>query len=138
MRVRLEVPDVREGGRVAGTLHIENLGDGALEEPSPLSAAALNVVVFDRYWNAVEPEPQGKANVGFEAISLEPGDTRQFELVDLAFTSGTARFAYRLPPGRHFAVALYHPGTSRLPEESDYPRVVASNVASFDVAGVAG
>jgi hypothetical protein len=121
-----------------GTLRIENGGDGSVRNASPLSAAALNVVVFDRLWNAVEPEPRGKVNVGYDEVSLEPGEALQFELDNLAFTSGTARFAYRLQPGRHFAVAFYHPGTSRLPDESSYPAVVVSNMASFDVQGASG
>jgi hypothetical protein len=133
VRVALEVAQPQGGDRLIGTLRIENHGDQSVRIASPRSAAAFNVVVFDRLWNAVEPDPRGKVNVGDDQVALEPGDVVSFELEDLAFTSGTARFAYRLPPGRHFVVAIYHPGTSRLPDESSYPAIVTSNVASIDV-----
>lgn len=129
----LEVPAGQAGDRLTGTLHLENGGHDSVRAASPLNAAALNVVVFDRYWNAVQPQPQGKANVGYDEVTLDPGEAVQFALVGLAFTSGTARFAYRLQPGRHFAVAVYHPGTSRRPEDSSFPHAMTSNVVPFDV-----
>jgi hypothetical protein len=131
LRVGLRIQD---GDGLAGTLRVENAGDEAVRAASPLSPAALNVVVFDHLWNAVQPEARGKVHVAHDELSLAPGEAREFELASLAFTTGTAAFAYDLRPGRHFAVALYHPGSSRRPDESDYRTVVASDVTTFDVA----
>ena len=133
LRIRLEIADDQEGKRCVGTLSIRNDGDSVVRGASPLSAAALNIVVLDHLWNLVRPEALGKVHVAFQEISLDPGEELRFDLEQLAFISGTGQFGYEFTTGLYFALALYHPGTARLPEQSTYPAVAASEVASFRV-----
>ena len=95
---------------------------------TPLYNAALNLVVFDKFWNLVTPQSVGKAHVAYESIELSPGQSVSVELKDLAYTSGTAMMTFKLERGVYYVVAIYHPGTDRLPDRSSYPIAVASNV----------
>jgi len=132
--VRLVLPDaVPANARIEGALEITNDGNEEVEVVSPHSNAAMNIVVFDRHWNAVPADSLGKANVAPQRSALAPGQTASFELIDLAFTTGTSRSSYRLRPGIYYALAIYHPGTARLPDQSFYPVAVPSNVAKLEV-----
>jgi hypothetical protein len=132
--VRIELPEqASPGSPVAGRLELTNTGEEAFSAASPLSAAALNLVVFDRLWNLVEPDATGKVHVGREVIELAPGETKAFELTDLSYVTGTAGMAFALAPGAYFVVAVYHPGTDRLPERSEYPTAASSNVVRLEV-----
>jgi hypothetical protein len=133
--VRLELPERATGGSpIAGRIEVTNTGDDAFTGASPLSAAALNLVVFDRLWDLVQPDAVGKVNVGHGWIELDPGETQAFELHDLAYASGTAGMAYSLGPGVYFVLAVYHPGSDPLPERSGYTTAVSSNVARVEVS----
>jgi hypothetical protein len=132
--VRLELPErATAGSPIAGRLELTNTGDEPFTGASPLSAAALNLVVFDRLWDPVQPDAVGKVHVGQGRIELEPGGTQTFELQDLAYVSGTAGMAYTLVPGVYFVLAVYHPGSDPLPERSGYATAVSSNVARVEV-----
>ena len=133
---RLKLPEQASAGSpLAGRLELTNTGDEPFSAASPLSAAALNLVVFDRFWNLVEPDSVGKVHVGHDLVELAPGETKAFELSDLAYVSGTAGMAFSLEPGVYFVVAVYHPGSDRLPEQSEYPTAVSSNVVRLEVRG---
>ena len=132
--VRLELPDsVPARAPVAGRLVIANEGDETLSLVTPRYNAALNIVVFDQFWDPVAPESVGKAHEGHERFEVAPGQSVAVALDDLVYTSGTARMAYALGPGSYYVVAVYHPGTDRLPERSSYPLAVASNVVALRV-----
>ncbi|MDP8969064.1 MAG: hypothetical protein M3N52_00840 [Actinomycetota bacterium] len=134
LALELELPErVRSGTPVTGSLRILNHRAEPIELASPSSPATLNLVVFDQLWNVVRAEPQGKANVARHTFRLAPGESATYELEDLRYLTGSALMAVRLQPGTYHVVALYHPGTDRLPEQSDYPVTVASNVARIEV-----
>jgi hypothetical protein len=134
VELRLELPaQVSAGVPITGRLTLTNAGDDPFSGVSPLSSAALNVVVFDRLWDLVQPDAVGKVHVGHDRIELAPGETRAFGLSDLAYVSGTAGMAYSLGSGLYFVVAVYHPGSDRLPERSEYPTAVSSNVVRLEV-----
>ena len=131
---RLALPDaVHADSRIEGALEITNTSDQAVELVSPHFNAALNVVVFDRHWNQVRANSLGKAHVAHHRFELVPGQTVSFELIDLVFTTGTSRMGYRLPAGIYYVLAIYHPGTARLPDHSSYPIAIPSNVAELAV-----
>lgn len=133
--LELELPDrVASGTAVKGSLRIYNDRADPVELASPSAPAALNLVAFDQLWNMVAADPQGKANVARDTFTLAPGGSATYELEDLRYLTGSALMAVRLQPGTYHVVALYHPGTDRLPEQSDYPIAVASNVARLVVA----
>jgi hypothetical protein len=139
LALRLELPErVAAGGRLAGRLTVTNSGAEPLAVVSPFSAAALSLVVFDRYWNFVEPRPQAKVHVAEERAELEPGESLAWDLPDLSFVSGTAQLRYELEPGAYHVLAVYHPGTHRLPEESSYPAVALSDVVPLEIVEAAG
>lgn len=132
--VRLRLPDAVEAdSEIGGTLAITNEGEETVEVVRPHYNAALNLVVFDRLWNAVPATPLGKEQVAYERTPLPPGRTVEFELDGLAFTTGTSRMGYALEPGVYRVLAVYHPGTERLPERSSYPIAVPSNVETLAV-----
>jgi hypothetical protein len=132
--VSLELPaKATSGKRLRGRLTIENQGKKALRAASPESAGALNIVVFDRLWNLVAPMAAGKVNVARSEISLEAGASTSVDIDGLGYVSGTAAMEYALKPGVYRVLAVFHPGTSRRPDESDYPVVVASNVVEIEV-----
>jgi hypothetical protein len=132
--IRLELPDrVPANVPVAGRLVVTNAGKKTLSLVTPLYNGALNLVVFDKYWNMVTPDAQEKAHVAYDRVEVPPGQSVTFELNDLAYTSGTARMAFKLKQGVYYVVAVYHPGTERLPDQSAYPFAVASNVLELTV-----
>lgn len=132
--LRLELPErVPAAAEVKGSLTVTNSGSETVSVVAPFSAAALSLVVFDRYWNLVEPGSEAKAHVAEERAKLGPGDSLAWDLPDLSFVSGTAQMRYALEPGAYHVLAVYHPGTHRLPEESSYPLVVVSEVVPLEV-----
>jgi len=132
--VRLVLPDaVQANSRIEGALQITNKGNEALEMVSPHFNAALNIVVFDSVWNEVRASSLGKAHIAHQRFELAPGQTVSFELIDLAFATGTSRMGYKLRSGVYYVLAIYHPGTARLPDRSSYPIAIASNVAKLAV-----
>jgi hypothetical protein len=132
--LRLVLPDSAEANsQVKGALEITNTGDKKIELVSPDYNAALNLVVFDRLWNQVSTNSLDKAHVAYERLELLPGQTTTIELADLTFTTGTSRMRYQLKSGVYYVLAVYHPGTTKLPEESSYPFAVASNVRKLVV-----
>ena len=62
---------------------------------------------------------------------MSPGQTTTVPLDDLIFTTGTSRMRYALKSGVYYILAVYHPGTAKLPEESAYPFAVAANVKNL-------
>jgi hypothetical protein len=131
---RLVLPGaVHANSRIEGTLEITNRGSKAVEMVSPHFNAALNIVVFDSLWNEVPANSLGKAHIGHQRFELAPGQTVCFELIDLAFATGTSRMGYKLRSGVYYVLAIYHPGTARLPGQSSYPIAIASNVAKLAV-----
>ena len=132
--IRLVLPDsVDINSQVKGALEITNTGDKKLELVSPNYNAALNLVVFDSLWNQVSANSLDKAHIAHERFELSPGQTTTIELADLTFTTGTSRMRHELKSGVYYILAIYHPGTTRLPEESSYPFAVASNVEKLVV-----
>ena len=132
--IRLALPDTAAAGsRIDGILEITSSRNEPVVMASPNSNAALNIVVFDRLWNEVPANSLGKIHVAYQQFELAPEQTVSFELSDLAFTTGTARMRYNLQPGIYFVLAIYHPGTARLPDQSSYPIAVASNVVRLAV-----
>jgi hypothetical protein len=132
--LRLEIAhDTPPGAPIGGRLVITNAGNASLSLVSPHYNAALNIVVFDRYWNPVPPNSVGKAQSAYERIEAAPGQSYSFDLPDLVYTSGTARMRLTLGPGVYYVVAIYHPGTDMLPDRSSYPIAVASNVVELTV-----
>jgi hypothetical protein len=132
--VSLDLPaKATSGERLRGRLTIENQGKKAFRAAAPGSAGALNIVVFDGSWNLVAPAAAGKVNVARSEISLEPGASTLVEVDGLGYVSGTAAMEYTLKPGVYRVLAVFHPGTSRRPDQSDYPVVVASNVVEIEV-----
>lgn len=134
LAVRLVLPDtVQAGSQVQGALEITNKGKEKIELGAPKHNAALNLVVFDRFWNEVPPSSLGKAHIAYELFDLLPGQSIRFELANLTFTTGTSRMGYKLKPGVYYILAIYHPGTTRLPEQSTYPIAIPSNVKELVV-----
>lgn len=132
--VRLELPErVAAGDSVTGRLTVTNPGEEAISVGSPFGAAALSLVVFDRYWNLVEPAPVAKVHTADERTELASGESLAWDLSDLSFVSGTAQMRYSLRPGEYHALAVYHPGTDRLPEQSSYPVVAVSEVVPLEI-----
>jgi hypothetical protein len=132
--LRLELPErVPAAAQVEGRLTVTNGGSETVSVVAPFSAAALSLVVFDRYWNLIEPGPEAKVHVAEERAELRPGESLAWDLPDLSFVSGTAQLQYRLEPGAYHVLAVYHPGTHRLPEESSYPLVAVSEVVPLEV-----
>jgi hypothetical protein len=132
--IRLLLPDsVDVNSQVKGALEITNTGDKKIELVSPNYNAALNLVVFDSLWNQVSANSLDKAHIAYERLELSPGQTTTIELADLTFTTGTSRVRYELKSGIYYILAIYHPGTTRLPAESSYPFAVASNVEKLVV-----
>lgn len=130
----LNLPTRTDAGRpVEATLTLTNRGDAGVTLLDPRHTAALNLAVFDRYWDQVAPESVGKAHVAPVEVELVPGGAATFVLDDLVFTTGTAQMRFELVPGTYHVVAIYHPGTARLPAESTYPIVVASEVRTLVV-----
>lgn len=133
--VRLDLPDrVTPGGPLDGRLTIANAGTEPISVLAPSAPAALTLVLFDRYWNVVEPAPVAKVHVAPERRELGPGESMTAELADLSFVSGTAQMRYSPAPGTYYVLAVYHPGTDRLPERSSYPVAAVSNVARLELA----
>ena len=132
--IRLVLPDrAKANSPVKGTLEITNAGDKPAQLVSPNYNAALNLVVFDNLWNQVSANSLDKAHIAQERFELSPGQTRTVPLDDLTFITGTARMGYSLKPGVYYILAVYHPGTGKLPEEGAYPLAVASNVRKLVV-----
>jgi hypothetical protein len=130
----LELPaKARSGERLRGRLTIENRGRNERRVATPDSAGALNIVVFDHNWNLVAPQAVGKVHVARAEISLATGASTTVEVDGLRHLSSTAAMEYALRPGVYRVLAVFHPGTSRRPVESDYPVVVASNVVEIEV-----
>jgi hypothetical protein len=132
--LRLDLtPQATAGQPVAGRLELTNTASEPFSAASPLSPAASSILVFDRLWNPVPPEAVGKVHVAHEVVELAPGETRTFELTDLAYVGATAGLAHPLRPGLYFVLAIYHPPTDRLPERSEFPIAVSSNVVRLEV-----
>jgi len=130
----LELPaKSRSGELLRARLTIENRGGSELRVATPDSAGALNIVVFDDSWNLVAPQAVGKVHVARAEISLEPGASMTVEVDGLRYVSSTAALEYALRPGEYRVLMVFHPGTSRRPDESDYPVIVASNVVDIEV-----
>ncbi len=131
---RLVLPDtVQVNSQVIGSLEITNKDNEKIELVSPNYNAALNLVVFDSFWNEVSANSLGKAHIAYERFELLSGQTINFELVDLTFTTGTSRMCYKLKSGTYYILAIYHPGTTKLPEQSSYPVAKTSNVKKLVV-----
>lgn len=129
LSVNLVLPNsVEEHSQVRGTLEITNKGSEKVELVSPNYNAALNLVVFDCSWNAVPANSLGKAHIARESFELSPGQTVGFDLPNLTFTTGTSQMSYQLKPGSYYILAVYHPGTAKLPEQGFYPIAISSNV----------
>jgi len=134
LSVRLVLPEaVPANARIEGALEITNEGSKAVEIVTPQFNAVLNIVVFDSLWNEIRAKSLGKAHIAHQRFELAPGQTMSFELIDLAFATGTSRMGYKLRPGVYYVLAIYHPGTARLPDQSSYPIAIASNVAKLAV-----
>lgn len=134
LTVWLELPaSVREGAPVGGRLVIANEGEEPLSLASPGSTAALTFVAFDNLWNSIPPESLGKVHVAPEILDVPPGRRHVWEFRDLVAVSGTSSTVIRLPPGRFYIFAVYHPGTARLPERSEYPVIAVSDVATVTI-----
>ena len=132
--IRLVLPDgIKAGSQVKGTLEIANTGDKTVQLVSPNYNAALNLVVFDNLWDQVSATSLDKAHFAQERFELSSGQTKNLQLDDLTFTTGTARMGYALKPGVYYIMAVYHPGTGKLPEEGAYPVAVSSNVKKLVV-----
>ena len=132
--VRLELPaHVETGEPLAARLELTNTSGEPFTAASPLSPAALSIVVFDRLWNPVEASAVGKVHAGHDVLELGPRETRTFELPDLAYVGATAGLRFTLGPGRYFVLAVYHPPTDPLPERADFPLASSSNVAALEV-----
>lgn len=135
LRIHLELPgSVARGDEIRGSLVVENQGEERLELVAPFAPAATNLLVFDHLWNPVAPQPRAKVNVAHEPLALGPGESATFELAGLTYVSGSAQMGFDLAPGRYVVLALYHPGTERLPENSSYPVVVVSNLVAVVVS----
>jgi hypothetical protein len=133
--VRLELPErVAAGDPIGGRLTVSNTGEEPASVVSPFGAAVLSLVVFDRLWNLVQPAPVAKVHVAEERTELAAGASLAWELPDLSFVTGTAQMRYSLAPGTYHVLAVYHPGTERLPERSTYPTVAVSEVVPLEVA----
>lgn len=136
LELRLELPSQGSvGAAIEGRLTIENAGSEPVSVVPPFTAATLSIGVFDRYWNVVAPRPEAKEHAAWNEVELGPGDSLVFELPGLSYLSGTARMSYALGPGIYYVLAVYHPGTDRLPDRSSYPVVAVSNVAQIEIAG---
>lgn len=132
--VRLALPDaVPVDCQIEGSLEITSRIDETIELVSPHCNAALNLVVFNSLWDEVRADSLGKAHIADQRFALAPGQAVRFELTDLAFTTGTSRMAYKLPSGTYYVLAIYHPGTTRRPDQSSYPIAVPSNLAKLTV-----
>jgi len=114
------------GAVPSGHLEIANQGDAPVTLAAPYAAAALNLVVFDRQWRVVAPTVAAKAHAPHDTFQLGPGESRRFPLNGLGHATATAMLGYRLEPGEYHVVAIYHPPTHRLPDESAYPVLAAS------------
>jgi hypothetical protein len=135
LALRLELPDiVGPGATVPVRLVLTNMGRTWARLVAPQSAAALNIIVFDRLWDLVSPESSEKVHIASLDIAIPPGASQPFEWDGLSYTSGTARLVYRLGPGVYHVLAVYHPGDNRLPARSDYPAVIASNAVALMVS----
>jgi hypothetical protein len=132
--LNLELPaQARSGEPLRGRLTIENRDGSELRAATPDTAGALNIVVFDGNWNLVAPQAVGKVHVARGEISLEPGASTSVDFDGLRYLSSTAAMEYALRPGVYRMLVVFHPGTSRRPDESDYPVVVVSNVVELEV-----
>jgi hypothetical protein len=112
---------------------ITNDGKELLSLASPGSTAALTFVVFDHFWNPVPPESLGKVHVAPEVLDIPPNHTHVWDFRDLVAASGTLGTVMRLPLGKYSILAVYHPGTAGLPEQSEYPVVAVSNVVTMTI-----
>lgn len=129
LEVRLQAPDrVKAGAVVPAQLTLVSRGDQPLSLVTPLYNAALNLVVFDALWNMLVPQAIGKVHVASAQIALAPEERITVGLDDLSYVSGTGQMTFTLKPGVYFILAVYHPGTARLPKDSEYPTIVVSNV----------
>ena len=127
LAVTLTLPDkVKSGAPVPGSLAVTNTGHVPISIVIPDYAAAMNLVVFDHYWNQVTPNSVGKVHVAYTRTDLAPGAAKVFPLADLAFTTATARMLFQLKPGTYHVAAIYHPGTAQLPDQSTYPHAAVS------------
>lgn len=134
LEVRLDLPDrATSGAPLDGRLTIANAGTDPISVVAPSAAAALTLVLFDRYWNVVEPAPVAKVHLAPDRKDLAPGESIAAELTDLSFVSGTAQMRYSPAPGNYYVLAVYHPGTDRLPDRSAYPVVTVSNVVQLEI-----
>lgn len=132
--MQLELPDkVTNGAPVAGRLRITNLSDGDRSLTSPFYNASLNLVAFDHLWNVIAPDSLGKVHGGREVVVFSPGESKTFDLTDLTYVTGTSAMMLRLQRGTNYVLAVYHPGTDRLPELSSYADAAASNVVKVEV-----
>jgi hypothetical protein len=127
--IRLELPDkVHHNSQVSGSLVITNQGDKAIKLITPFYHAAMNLVVFDALWNQVLANSVGKVHIAQEHFEIAPDQSATFELKGLTYTSGTAHMAFSLKSGTYYIMAIYHPGTAKLPDQSFYPIAAASNI----------
>ncbi|MEC4748957.1 hypothetical protein [Methylomicrobium sp. Wu6] len=134
LALELKLPaETSAGAPVGGRLFLTNRGEQPLSLTHPFYNSALNLVVFDRLWNIVTPKAARKAHIAYSTIDLAPAATVVVDLADLCYVSGTASKDYQLDAGRYYILAVFHPGTSRLPAESLYPLVIASNIVQLVV-----
>lgn len=126
VRLELDSGDFAAGEPVRGSLEVSNPGTEPVTLAAPYAAAALSLVVFDRQWRVVAPDPVGKVHAPYETFRLEPGESRRFPLHGLRHLTGTSAVDYRLEPGEYRVMAVYHPPDDRLPERSAYPVVACS------------
>jgi hypothetical protein len=135
LEVRLDLPErATSGAPLDGRLTIANAGDEPISVLAPSGPAVLTLVLFDRFWNVVEPAPVAKVHVAPERTELAPGESLDAALPGLSFLSGTAQMQYSPAAGTYYVIAVYHPGTDRLPDRSSYPLVAVSNVARLELA----
>jgi hypothetical protein len=130
LAVELTFPE-KPRDRIRASLTITNLGPTSVRVVDPGYHAALSVFVFDHDWDQVVPDSIGKVHIAYAEVELASGAAAHFVIDDLAFTTATARVRFRLPPGLYHVGAIYHPGSSRLPAESVYPVVVASQLTTL-------
>jgi hypothetical protein len=132
--VQLELPaKVTNGEPVAGRLRVTNLSDGDRLLTTPFYNATLNLIAFDHLWNLIAQDSLGKIHRGREVVAFAPGESKTFDLTDLTYVTGTSAMTLRLQKGTNYVLAVYHPGTDRLPELSSYPDAAASNVVKVEV-----
>jgi len=132
--VQLELPkQVTAGESIHIQLTIINRSHSSISLTTPLYNAALNLLVFDELWNLILPQGIGKVHVAFDRIELAPNARFTFNIENLSYISGTSQMSFNLKTGQYYVLAVYHPGTARLPSESTYPIIAVSNVAKLDI-----